>query len=159
MRFRTTARERSAIAVRECPRSSSIATPCDPTYRVMSFAADSGNVDVGDAAVDDCIRRILSCHRSLVFRPPIGDDDLTLTSTSATVRGVATKYDCRADRSPQPRGNVLLNSQLQCLAQNLGFVSGLFSWRKRRRSPSSYAAQVECPIEYAIDTRDNEVRT
>jgi len=26
-----------------------------------------------------------------------------------------------------------LNSQLQCLSQNLGFVSGLFSWRRRKR--------------------------
>jgi hypothetical protein len=44
----------------------------------------SGDVDGGGAAVDDCIRRVRSFHRSLVFRPPIGDDDGTSTLASAT---------------------------------------------------------------------------
>ena len=33
-----------------------------------------------------------------------------------------------------------LNSQLQCLAQNLGFLSGLFSWKKGRTGGASNAA-------------------
>jgi hypothetical protein len=91
-----------------------------------------GDIECGNAHVDDCIRRVISCNQTLVFCPPIGGEasanfdeggDKIRLSTPPGLRNLgATCY---------------LNSQLQCLSQNLGFVSGLFSWRKRRSDPSA----------------------
>lgn len=77
----------------------------------------------GDAAIATCLQKIQSCHRPLLFRP---------------LHDQTTKSECKSDKIElsQPSGlrnlgaTCYLNSQLQCLAQNLGFIHGLFSWRK-----------------------------
>jgi hypothetical protein len=100
-----------------------------------------GSGDVGGggdaAAVDDCVRRVRSLHRSLVFRPPpIGDGDGTSIPSSAMADEEGGVDRMRLSTPPGLRNlgaTCYLNSQLQCLSQNLGFVSGLFSWRRRRK--------------------------
>ena len=103
--------------------------------RYVIRGGGSGDVDGGGAAVDDCIRRVRSFHRSLVFRPPIGDNGGTSTLSSATAdEEVGDKIRLSTPSGLRNLGaTCYLNSQLQCLSQNLGFVSGLFSWRRRKR--------------------------
>lgn len=77
----------------------------------------------GNAAIATCVKQIQSIHKSLMFEPGpsaasssgSNNDNKTELSTPSGLRNLgATCY---------------LNSQLQCLAQNLGFIRGLFSWR------------------------------
>ena len=118
---------------------------------VFRFVARGGfgDVDCCDADVDNCIRRVIICNQSLVFCPPIGDE------SSAKFEEGGDKI--RLSTPPGLRNlgaTCYLNSQLQCLSQNLGFVSGLFSWRKRRSDPSSLRYS---GTSYAADERMSNV--
>ena len=70
----------------------------------------------------ECIK---SCHQPLLFKP---DQSSASSQSSSTDNGTV--------ELSQPSGllnlgaTCYLNSQLQCLAQNLGFIHGLFSWKK-----------------------------
>ena len=115
---------------------------------------------------DDCsngyLDQIESCHRSLVFCPSlptlpmmmieeneddknkkVADDEILQLSMPAGLRNLgATCY---------------LNSQLQCLAQNLGFVSGLFSLSKRRGWGSGEVSKNSNATTACVDERMSSV--
>ena len=73
----------------------------------------------GDEKVEQYSEKIDSCQNELILssaQDPAASDEKTRISVPPGLRNLgATCY---------------LNSQLQCLAQNLGFVHGLFTWRQ-----------------------------
>mmetsp|Transcript_21335 Transcript_21335/g.46317 ORF Transcript_21335/g.46317 Transcript_21335/m.46317 type:complete len:1522 (+) Transcript_21335:285-4850(+) len=77
----------------------------------------------GDAAIATCMQQIQSCHQPLVFRP---HHAAASTSTSENQRTELSMPSGLRNLG----ATCYLNSQLQCLAQNLGFIHGLFSWRR-----------------------------
>lgn len=84
-----------------------------------------GNAD----AVPTCVRQIQSIHNSLIFEQKLQQQrDNGPTSSSGSNND--NKMELSTPSGLRNLGaTCYLNSQLQCLAQNLGFIRGLFSWR------------------------------
>ena len=91
------------------------------TNHVSSYICENDN----NVEAKEFVGHIKSCHQPLLFKP---DQSSTLSQSSGTDNGTV--------ELSQPSGlrnlgaTCYLNSQLQCLAQNLGFIHGLFSWKK-----------------------------
>ena len=79
--------------------------------------------------VEGYCEMISKCQTELILAPSSNNDISTTTAATTTT---TSDEKMRISMPPGLRNlgaTCYLNSQLQCLAQNLGFVHGLFTWR------------------------------
>ena len=90
---------------------------------VSRFICEGGESDY--VAVSNILQQIQHCHESLFY--PTSDE----SSSKSSENGANGKVELSQPSGLRNLGaTCYLNSQLQCLAQNLGFIHGLFSWKK-----------------------------
>ena len=90
---------------------------------VSRFICVEGESD--HETMSNILLQIQDCHDSLFY--PTGDE----SSSKSLAKGEIEKVELSQPSGLRNLGaTCYLNSQLQCLAQNLGFIHGLFSWKK-----------------------------
>jgi ubiquitin C-terminal hydrolase len=109
-------------ALKRCRSSVQVATASIRSYvrRILTVSLAGGEGDETDGvAVDEYMKILKEWHDHLIFINPVAtyasiSSDKVVLSMPPGIRNLgATCY---------------LNSQLQCLAQNLTFLNGIFSW-------------------------------
>ena len=119
-------------------------------------------VDNCDTVVDEYLDQIESCHRSLVFCPSLPTLPMMMINNNEDDKN-KKKEDNEMLQLSMPAGlrnlgaTCYLNSQLQCLAQNLGFVSGLLSLSRRGGGDSGEVSKNSNATTACVDERMSSV--
>ena len=95
-------------------------------------ATCSEGESLADHTVDECIERIHTMHKGLIYEDRISASATgTTTETDLSMDEASHVISIRLSTPPGLRNlgaTCYLNSQFQCLAQNPAFVDGVFSW-------------------------------
>eukprot|EP00956_Cyclotella_meneghiniana_P042796 scaffold249321_cov71-Cyclotella_meneghiniana.AAC.7 len=105
--------------------------------RVCFATADDNYSQEATASVESCMGMIEKHQRHLILpsllpmMPPSNNNNSTINNENIS-NNISATSQLQLSKPPGLRNlgsTCYLNSQLQCLAQNIGFVNGLFSWK------------------------------